>query len=179
MSQQATPPAAAPNRRRIAIGVGLALLGLVLCIGLWALAQRLTSQGAPAATATTEAQPTEVPTTVNYPLADQVYESPQGNEYNAVWDQNGWLHQPSLPAGPQRIAHEVSFTIVPGNYVFNGVECSLYLDEARAGDGGELVAERGNGLKFSVTTADGGEAWGRVACRHSEASGFSIEFRGP
>ncbi len=53
MSQSSTPPAAPSNRRRpILIGVALALLAFVTCVGLFLAAQRLTapSTQAPAAT---------------------------------------------------------------------------------------------------------------------------------
>jgi len=76
------------------------------------------------------------------------------------------------------LTHSVSFTIDEGNWIFNGVECELYLDEFREGAGGEhvrLAASYGNAMSFSVDTEDGGEAWALATCpKDNDSNGFSF-----
>lgn len=120
------------------------------------------------------------PVTWSYPLTGQTYSSPQGFEYDAVWTPDGRLWQPQLPTGALRIAHTVAFTIEEGSYAFDGVECQLFVDPTRNGAGASnpVTAAFGNDLRFTVKTADGGQAWALVQCRGNASSGFQIRWLG-
>lgn len=122
------------------------------------------------------ATPAAAPLSSSYPLAGTIYSSPQGHEYDARWESNGRLWQPSLPSGNQRVAHSVAFTILPGSYTFNGVACRLYVDNARNGKGSQnpITAANVNGASFSVNTADNGNAFALVECDGGASSGFEI-----
>lgn len=176
------------------VGAILALCLLATCIvGIFSLrgnnaAAIPTPTTAPAAVPTT-APAAAVPTTApivaaaasaSYPLVGQTYSSPQGSKYNAVWTSDGRLWQPQLPPGADRIAHTVGFTIEEGNYAFDGVECQLFVDTARNGKGASnpVTAEYGNDLRFSVSTADHGQAWALVQCRGNASSRFQIRWLG-
>lgn len=111
-----------------------------------------------------------------YPIAGQVYPSNKGPLYNARWECDGRLWQYQLP--PDRDWHAVAITIHPGSYIFNGVACRFHLDAARngAGSANPITAARGNGLGFSVATADGGQAYGLIECDGGASSGFEIKW---
>jgi hypothetical protein len=142
-----------------------------------------TPTGTPTATPTeTASQPAPPqPASADYPLAGQRYSSPQGDEYSAVWDASGWLHQDRLPPEGHRKGHVLSITIEEGIYTFNGVSCRLHLDVTRNGQGANnpQTVGYGNGLAFTVDTADNGQAWGLVVCNQTEVTGFSIQWLGP
>ncbi|GEM_PF-6064242 len=118
----------------------------------------------------------------DYPLAGQKYEgwanSVKNAKYDAVWTVDGRLWQPNLPEGNKRVAHSVGITIEEGTYAFDGVECALYLDQSRNGKGSAnpVTAKYGNDLRFSVDTADNGQAWALVECRGNFSSGFQIRW---
>ena len=135
-------------------------------------------------------QPTQSAPAPGYPLAGQVYFSnrnPQGNKnpsldpYYAIWDNNGWLHQPNLPPEGKRVGFVISVTIEEGVYAFNGVSCRLHLDTTRNGTGANnpQTVGYGNNLQFRVDTADNGQAWGFVVCDPTDVTGFSIQYKGP
>ncbi len=162
---------------------------LLLCGGLAFVASRVINAGptTPVATPVLPASTVTVATAVppssastSYPLAGQSYSSPQGNEYSAVWTTDGRLWQPQLPQGNLRKAHTVGITIETGEYAFDGVECALYLDTARNGKGAQnpVTVAYGNDLRFTVRTADGGQAWGLVECRGNFSTGFQIRYLG-
>lgn len=134
-------------------------------------------------TVPTVAQATPVSTTVpsGFPLAGTRYEGyvngQKNSAYDAVWTADGRLWQPHLPEANNRQAHSVAFTLVQGTYTFNGVECTLKLDEQRSGDAVTII-DRANGYKFEVDpkpNTDGqAVAWGVCECRGNPSTGFEI-----
>lgn len=122
-----------------------------------------------------------VPQTQCYPLSGQAYTSPQGDLYQALWTCDGRLWQPFLPVGNLRVAHSVAITLEVGNYAFDGVECALFVDATRNGNGASnpMTAGYGNDLRFSINTADNGQAWALVECRGNFSTGFQIRWLGP
>ena len=183
-------------KMRIIIGIliGVLLIGALVWPGwafghpIWGPWPKATPNSTPAS------QPAAPqPASAGYPLAGQVYFSnrnPQGNKnpsldpYYAIWDNNGWLHQPNLPPEGQRSAFDIALTIENGNYTFSGVSCDLYLDTERTGKGavGKPTLGRGNNLPFVVNTKDGGQAWAVVVCKDNDKNdvvGFSIQYQGP
>lgn len=118
-------------------------------------------------------------TTDRYPLAGQAYASnlgdsaaPRNDPYYSRWEANGRLWQPKLPA--QRGGFEVTFDIVPGTYIYNGVACTLSIDEERTGGDGVVMGDHENGLEFTVASSDGKSVKGHVVCDDAFNSGFEI-----
>ncbi len=118
-----------------------------------------------------------------YPLAGQSYEAQFANgsratQYDPVWEVSGRLYQPNLPTATERRAFSVGITIEEGQYEYDGVECTLYLDERRNGQGSANPSQtftRVNNARFTVDTADNGQAWALVECRGNESTGFQIQ----
>ncbi len=174
--------------KTVAIGLIVVsmLCGLMLgCAGLVSLVYNNTTMAAKPLAAETEppaAAQLPAPTQPNvsqcYPLSGQTYSSPQGEKYHAVWTCDGRLWQPQLPPGAERIFHTVAITIEEGLYAFDGVECQLFLDQARnsAGASNPVTVEYGNDLRFSVSTTDHGQAWALVQCKGNFSSGFQIRW---
>ena len=122
-----------------------------------------------------------------YPLAGQKYtawingSADTSGRYDAVWTASGWLWQPNLPPEGHRKGHVLSITIEEGRYIFNGVSCRLHLDVSRNGQGANnpQTVGYGNGLAFTVNTADNGQAWAFIVCDPTDVTGFSIQYQGP
>lgn len=120
------------------------------------------------------------PEGTRYPLAGQSYNGLVNGtadpRYNAVWTNDGRLWEPGLPPSNQRQPFSVGITIEEGQYVFNGVNCDLHLDQERNGEGSQnpVVADHENGKGFTVDTKDNGQAWGLVECEGGASSGFDI-----
>lgn len=113
-----------------------------------------------------------------YPLTGQAYASnhgdsaaPRNDPYYSRWENTGRLWQPRLPN--PRGGFEVTFDILPGTYVYNGVACVFELDEERTGSY-VVVGDHENGLEFSVSSADGKSVKGHVNCDDAANSGFEI-----
>jgi len=137
----------------------------------------------PKDTAADEPEPTKQPATPvidKYPLVGQCYDGYVGDshdsDYDACWTMDGRLWQEDLPTGSERVAHTVAITLEEGQYSFNAVECALYLDEGRNGEGSSnaMTAGYGNDLRFFVDTEDGGQAWSLVDCRGNFSTGFEV-----
>jgi hypothetical protein len=149
--------------------------------GPWPKTTTNTAIQPPAGQTPVSQPPAPQPASAGYPLAGQRYSSPQGDEYSAVWDASGWLHQDRLPPEGHRKGHVLAITIEEGRYIFNGVSCRLHLDVSRNGQGANnpQTVGYGNGLAFTVDTADNGQAWGFVVCDQTDVTGFSIQWLGP
>jgi hypothetical protein len=160
------------------------LLALALCVLLSGIAFLFLRNLPIASPVVLPVAPTATPQSLSvsssYPLNGQEYESPQGSSYNAIWTADGRLWQPRLPTGAERIAHSLAFTIEEGQYAFDGVECQLFVDTSRNGAGASnpVTVKYGNDLRFSVSTADHGQAWALVQCRGNASSGFQIRWLG-
>lgn len=121
-----------------------------------------------------------------YPLTGLRFESPEGNEYEAYVEGNGRIWQPQLLSilANARVDHTVAGKLTTGKYVFNGVVCTLKVDEDRDGATYETTIGRGNGLEFSVNAKELTEeeakvesvpvAWFLVECDGGASSGFDI-----
>lgn len=107
-----------------------------------------------------------------------VYDPAQGG--SADHPALGWYYQPCLPAGPQRITHQVAIVLQPDRYRFTGPECSVWLntDKNHPWEQGTLLINRQNMLSINISTTSGtslAESWVAVKCMASWASGFSFE----
>ena len=146
-----------------------------------------TATPTPTPTATPTAIQPPPPATISYPLAGQRYQawingSPDtSGQYDAVWINSGWLWQPNLPPEGQRSGFVMSITIEEGHYTFAGVSCRLHLDVSRNGQGANnpKTVGYGNGLAFTVDTADNGQAWAFIVCDPTDVTGFSVQYEGP
>lgn len=91
----------------------------------------------------------------------------------------GWWYQPCLPAGPDRIAHEVAMVLNEGSHRFTGPECRVWWnnDGNSPWEQGNLIISRQNVLAMMIeaTAGAGTEAWVGIKCVASWASGFSFE----
>lgn len=145
---------------------------------------------APAAQPAAPARTAEVaPACPAFPRAGQVYRSNRGDgseidKYRAVWTLDGRLWQPNLPPGTDRQTHAVAITLPVRDaqgrqieYVFNGVSARLFVDAQRNGRGSAnpMFADHENGKLFTVSTADGGEAWALVESDAGVSAGFEIK----
>jgi|GEM_PF-5750225 len=85
---------------------------------------------------------------------------------NGTWHLRGWQFRLQGEA-----AHSVAIQIPRGDYIFNGRECTLYLDEGRNGQGSAnpKVASHGNDIPFSVTVD---VAYALVECGDGRSTGF-------
>jgi|GEM_PF-5531243 len=114
-----------------------------------------------------------------------------------VWGADGSLWPAAFPVPTQRHFYSLAFTISEGTYAFNGVECWLKIDANRDGvfDGPavawpandpnsfdpQTIVGRGNGLTFTVQTADHGQAWALATCNeggttNGQYDGSSVGF---
>lgn len=121
-----------------------------------------------------------------YPLTGLRFESPEGSTYDAYTEANGRIWQPQLLSvmANQRVSHTVAIKLAAGKHVFNGVVCTLQVDEDRDGATYETTVGRGNGLEFEVSPKDLSEeekenetipvAWALVECDGGASSGFDI-----
>jgi hypothetical protein len=107
------------------------------------------------------------------------------SDYDYIWEGGvlwaKWLNNVSRD---ERREHLVSFTILPGEYSFNGVECELHGDWTRNERGldnpvtigaNNVPVSRRNDVHFTVTSPDGGNAYAVVWCAGNASTGFSIE----
>lgn len=107
-------------------------------------------------------------------------------DYDAVKEPNGDIHQPWLPSEADRATQcfNTAVVLLEASFSFNGIICSIWADEMLEGKGdqGRLVAEKGNGLLFSIDTKlnnkfDDLESWGLVHCPADPHNGFSVRRR--
>lgn len=100
---------------------------------------------------------------------------PSSPEFDVIWEANGRLWQDKLVCTEGK-DFTVAIQIMPGDYIFNGKEAELRLDESRNGKGmsNPVTVSYGNDLKFTVTTADGKAAWAIVYGKGNRSCGFDI-----
>ena len=164
----------------------------IVAAGAFFLGGRVMNASTPTNTPTPTAPAAEQPVPASqqptgYPLAGQKYtawingSADTSGRYDAVWTASGWLWQPNLPPEGKRVGFVISVTIEEGVYAFNGVSCRLHLDTARNGTGANnpQTVGYGNNLKFTVDTADGGQAWAFIVCDPTDVTGFSIQYQSP
>ena len=150
------------------------------------------SQSGPTATAQAPASSSPMPeptmAMTNFPLKGLRFPAYSLGALNTAYDlvvtNDGRFYQPYMPEKPNRRGNSVAFELVEGRYIFDGVECTMYLDVSRNGKGSSnpVVANQGNNVAVEVRLPAGASyatAYALTECNDNQSTGFQLQYVGP